>query len=94
MDDGKGASVQSSLNLSVGANQPPQISSFSANPAVVGPGGSSILTCIANDPDGDVVRYTWSAIEGNITGTGNKVTWDEMIKANEKLIRNLDGAKD
>ncbi len=33
------------------------------------------LTCIATDPDGDVVRYSRSASEGSITGVGNKVTW-------------------
>ena len=81
VDDGKGASAQSSLTLSVGANQPPQISSLSANPTVVGLGGSSIITCVANDSDGDVVRYTWSASEGNVSGVGNKVTWFGPNKA-------------
>ncbi len=75
VDDGKGASAQSSITLNVGANQSPQVSSFSANPAVVGPGGSSILTVVAKDPDGDVMRYTWNASEGNVTGVGDKVTW-------------------
>ncbi len=74
-DDGKGASAQSSVTLGVGANQNPQISSLVADPSVIGPGGSSLITCIANDPDGDVVKYNWHAIEGNITGVGNKVTW-------------------
>ena len=41
------------------------------------------------------VRSNLTSILGRIAAyTGNKVTWDEMIKANEKLIRNLDGAKD
>jgi len=75
VDDGKGASTKSSLTLSVGANQNPQISSFSANPSVISPGGNSLITCIANDPDGDVVRYNWQASEGNVSGAGNKVTW-------------------
>jgi hypothetical protein len=74
-DDGKGASTKSSLTLSVGANQNPQISSLSANPSVIGPGGNSLITCIANDPDGDVVRYNWQASEGNVSGVGNKITW-------------------
>jgi hypothetical protein len=93
-DDGKGASVQSSLTLSVGANQPPQISSFSANPAVVGPGGSSILTVVANDPDGDVVRYTWNTSEGNVTGVGNKVTWFAPNKGGSyNIIVNVNDGK-
>ena len=75
VDDGKGASSQSSVTLSVGANQSPQISSLSANPTVIGMGGSSLITCVANDPDGDVVRYDWKASEGNVSGVGNKVTW-------------------
>jgi hypothetical protein len=38
-------------------------------------GGSTLLSCLATDPDGDVVRYSWSASEGSITGVGDKVTW-------------------
>lgn len=73
--DGKGASTQASLNVSVAANQAPVIQSLEANPSGVIYGGSAVITCIASDPDGDVVRYSWSASEGSITGTGNKVTW-------------------
>ncbi len=41
------------------------------------------------------VRSNLTAILGRTAAyTGKKVTWDEMIKANEKLVRNLDGAKD
>jgi len=74
-DDSKGASTQSSVTISVGANQNPQISSLAADPSVIGTVGSSLITCVANDPDGDVVKYNWKVDEGNITGVGNKVTW-------------------
>ena len=41
------------------------------------------------------VRSNLTSILGRMAAyTGKKVTWDEMIKANEKLVRNLDGAKD
>jgi len=73
--DGKGASVQRSLDITVGANQAPAISSLTADPSGVLYGGSTLLTCIASDPDGDVVRYSWTASGGSITGVGNKVTW-------------------
>ncbi len=73
--DGKGASAQQSLNVSVVANQAPVIERLEANPSGVIYGGSAVITCIASDPDGDVVRYSWSASDGTITGTGNKVTW-------------------
>jgi len=75
VDDGKGGSVQRALDITVGANQSPTISSLVANPSGILYGGSTLLTCIASDPDGDVVRYSWTASEGSITGVGNKVTW-------------------
>jgi len=59
----------------VGANQPPQISSLAANPSNILYANSTTITCIASDPDGDVVRYSWSASEGSISGVGEKVTW-------------------
>jgi len=41
------------------------------------------------------VRSNLTTILGRTAAyTGRKVTWDEMIKANEKLVANLDGAKD
>ena len=56
-------------------NQAPAISGVTANPAEVIYGDSSTLTCIATDPDYDPIKYSWSASEGTITGTGNQVTW-------------------
>ena len=75
VDDGKGGLTQASLPITVGANQSPVIDNLSANPSGTLYGGSTLLTCIASDPDGDVVRYSWTASEGSITGVGNKVTW-------------------
>jgi hypothetical protein len=75
VDDTKGGSAQANLPITIGANQPPVISSLDASPSEILYGGSTTLTCIATDPDGDVVRYSWSASEGSITGVGNKVTW-------------------
>jgi hypothetical protein len=75
VEDSKGGSAQASLTMTVGANQPPVISSLTADPSGVLYGGRATLTCIATDPDGDVVRYGWEPSEGSITGVGNKVTW-------------------
>jgi len=58
-----------------GVNQPPEISSLTANPSGVSYGGSSTVECIATDPDGDVIDYTWSASGGDISGVGDTVTW-------------------
>ncbi len=75
VDDGKGASTQRNLDITISANQSPRISSLSANPSGVLYGGSTTVTCIASDPDGDAVRYSWEASGGSITGVGDKVTW-------------------
>ncbi len=75
VEDGKGGSAQASVPITVGANQPPVISSLTANPSGVLYGASTTITCIANDPDGDTVNYSWSASGGNLTGVGNIVTW-------------------
>ena len=75
IDDGKGGTTQRSLEITVGANQAPQISSLSANPSGVLYGGSTRVTCIASDPDGEEVRYSWEASGGSISGVGNEVTW-------------------
>lgn len=73
--DGKGGSAQQSIDISVSANQPPYLGSLTAKPPTVGLGGSSTITCIANDPDGDVINYNWTADAGNITGVGSTITW-------------------
>jgi hypothetical protein len=75
VEDGKGGSVQSTVTITVIANQNPVITDLVAKPNTVGLGGSSIITCAANDPDADTVRFTWSASDGDITGVGNEITW-------------------
>lgn len=57
------------------ANQPPAISSLSVDEKSVTPSGSSQVVCIASDPDGDNLGYTWSANGGNISGDGPVVNW-------------------
>jgi hypothetical protein len=56
-------------------NNPPTITSLTASPASVASGGSSTITCVATDPDGNTLTYTWTASGGNISGTGSTVTW-------------------
>jgi hypothetical protein len=75
VEDGKGGSAQASLPITVGANQSPVVSSLVADPSGLLYGGRTTITCIATDPDGDAVSYSWSASEGSISGVGNKVTW-------------------
>ncbi len=56
------------------ANQPPVISSLTASEGRVSPSGSSQIKCVASDPDGDKLSYSWSA-SGDISGEGSAVTW-------------------
>jgi len=75
VEDGKGGSAQSRTSITVSSNRAPAILSLSANPVNVTPGGSTVITCVASDPDGDAVRYSWSAADGTISGTSNRVSW-------------------
>jgi hypothetical protein len=75
VEDGKGGSVQSSITLTVGANQNPVITSLIADPATVGLGGSSTITCLASDPDGDSVTFVWDSEYGKVSGVGNTVSY-------------------
>lgn len=56
-------------------NEPPVISSLTANQKSVSPSGSCQLECIVSDPDGDSLSYIWSASEGNVSGEGSVATW-------------------
>ena len=87
VEDSKGGSAQASLPLTVGANQSPGISELVANPSAVLYGESVTVRCVANDPDGDVVDYTWSASGGDISGVGDTVTWVAPNKGGDFYIK-------
>jgi hypothetical protein len=56
-------------------NQPPAISSLSANPSSVDINQSSTITCIATDQDIDILTYNWTKTGGRyLTGREEKIT--------------------
>jgi hypothetical protein len=57
------------------ANKTPVITTFTAVPPVVSAGGYSNITCIASDPEGKMVSYTWTATGGTVSGIGSIVSW-------------------
>jgi hypothetical protein len=57
-------------------NQSPSITSLTANPdSLTPPVHTSTITCIASDPDGDTLTYSWSMSGGSKSGTGSTITW-------------------
>jgi len=64
----------------IAGNRPPTIIILSAEPSVVLPYGSSNISCVATDRDGDQLSYNWSASEGTINGEGAEVTWKAPAK--------------
>lgn len=73
--DDQGGVAQSTIRISVVSNQGPVISGLAASPAVLLPQGTSTITCVAGDAEGDVLSYSWESTAGEITGLGNSVTW-------------------
>ena len=56
-------------------NIPPTIQSLKATFAVVPPGGNSIVTCLASDPNDLELFYIWQATDGELSSTRNTAVW-------------------
>lgn len=61
---------QLSVLVTTSSNSPPEISLLTTNRAHLFPGETSLLTCIATDPDGDPLSFGWSSDLGFVTETG------------------------
>ena len=59
--------AQLSILVTTSSNSPPEISLLTADPAQIYPGGTSLLTCIASDPDGDPLIFSWTSDVGTVT---------------------------
>jgi len=57
------------------ANNYPVIKSLQIERHIVTPSSTSEIKCIASDPDGDSLTYTWSATGGAFSGTGPITDW-------------------
>jgi hypothetical protein len=61
--------------VTVGDNRPPRIESLSAAPSVIGQAETTVIECVASDPDGDGLSYQWSAEQGSTSGQGPTINW-------------------
>ncbi len=73
--DGRGGEATTQLTIGVAVNHPPVIDSLTTERKKVVKAGPTTIECVASDPDGDELSYTWSAERGNISGEGPIVTW-------------------
>ncbi len=64
-----------SFMVEIPKNQPPIINYLTADPGKVIPGGTSVISVVAVDPDGDELDYLYDVQDGWIEGSGFKVTY-------------------
>jgi len=77
VNDGNGGNDSGEVTVVVQAQaiKSPVITGLTAYPVTLEPGDTSILNCIAVDPNGDSLTYKWQATGGNISGNGRKAIW-------------------
>lgn len=73
--DPAGNTATESLTVTVGENKTPLIHSVEPSSASVVGGHSALITCVAEDPEGQPLDYAWNADCGELTGDGSRVTW-------------------
>jgi len=73
--DGHGGEAMDYVTIAVRANNPPAITSLTADAEQAAPLGSVQVTCAASDPDEDELTYEWTATAGSISGAGAVVSW-------------------
>jgi len=76
--DGSGGTATDQITINVVVpNQPPVIEVVTAMWHRLKKASDTPITCVAKDPDGDVLTYTWSVEPdaGNFAGEGDTVTW-------------------
>ncbi|MDZ7260893.1 MAG: T9SS type A sorting domain-containing protein [candidate division KSB1 bacterium] len=77
VDDREGGQDSATVSIEVVEfiNHAPTILRLKANPKKIDLGATSLITCIASDPDGDTLSYTWTAKYGTLSSWDSTVTW-------------------
>lgn len=84
--DGGDEGASESVTVVIKTNHAPVIRSVAAESAWIRPGESVLVHCDAEDSDGDALSYLWSAECGEITGTGDTVSWKAPESEGECVI--------
>ncbi len=96
VNDGHGHSVSATETVVVTApvvvitNQPPVISSLTATPTSLIAGEDTTLSCIATDPEGDTLSYTWSGSGMFANATQAQTTWSHTSGGTVSLMCTVD----
>ena len=88
VSDGQGSTTTDSISIEAVEyiNKVPIITGMNANPRKMHLGSESEINCIATDPDGDILNYSWSATYGIISGSGATITWTAPTSASNYYI--------
>jgi len=63
------------INVIESINHAPIIEKLESESSKIGLEEATIITCFAEDEDGDELSYSWSAEFGEITGTDSSIVW-------------------
>ena len=84
--DGGTVTTTDSVAITVKRNTVPQVQGVTPERPWVRPGESVVVSCNAEDADGDALMYTWSSDSGQMTGSGASVTWTSPATEGEYVI--------
>lgn len=63
------------LTVALQENNPPVIKKIKAVPRKINLNSESIITCEAEDADGNQLWFQWEALSGSIVDSGSEITW-------------------
>lgn len=77
VSDGTAEPVSDSLTITVieAFNHDPVIEELTASPRIIDKQNTTLIKCVAFDPDSDLLNYEWSARFGTISNGDSVITW-------------------
>ncbi len=88
VSDGNGGldTAYTDIEVVESINHDPLILNITAQPRKIDLGATSNLTCSAQDPDGDTLTYTWSALSGSIISNDSAAVWTAPMSAGNYYV--------